>query len=58
MFGFHELLLYESTVLWVCLDGVGVQQFHKRSYNLLVDLIEFVRLVAVQIIDAWLDRCA
>lgn len=56
MLRLHKLLLYERSVLWICLDGVGIQEFHECCDDLLVDLIEPVRFIGVHIIHAGL-RC-
>lgn len=66
VFGLHEFLLNESAVLGIRLYGVCVQELHECCYDLLIDLVEFMRCLGVRIIKAglryracwnWLGGC-
>ena len=56
VFGLHEFLLYECAVLGICLHGVCVQKLHKCRYDLLVDLVEFVRFFGVHVVNTALGH--
>lgn len=58
VFRLHKLFLYESAVLWIRLDSFRIKEFHKCRYNLLIDLVKFVRFVGVHVIDTGLGHRA
>jgi hypothetical protein len=58
MLGFHKLLLYKGAISRIGFDCVGVQEFHERCNNLLVDFVELMRFFGMHIINTRLCRCA